>query len=163
MCYDEATKKERPCKVTWAKEAIDPRISPRAALELQLLIDKANVDVTLSGGLRQFSSCQATLHACGTAVDVKEINGRDIGDGPDPKPLAMPFVSHLQATARTLPSVQENLGPAGLFRSRIPGQPQTQFYNTSLQDAHNDHVHIGFRRSLGPDPFLDPIYRTLIR
>jgi hypothetical protein len=163
LCYDEKTKKERACKVTWSDEATDRRISAKAALAAQTLADRANVDLTLSSGFRQFSSCTATLHACGTAIDIKAINGHDVGKGTTPSEAAMPFVEHVQATARQMGNVQENFGPAGLFRSNGPGQPQAAFTNGGLQAAHNNHVHIGFRRSLGPDSFLDPIYRALVR
>jgi hypothetical protein len=163
LCYDKETKQERPCKVEWAEEASDRKISAKTALAAQVLADKANVDLTLSSGFREFNSCSATLHACGTAVDMSAINGHDVGQGTTPNQAAMPFVQRVQETARGMGDVQENLGPAGLFRSGSPGQPQTQFTNGRLQAAHNNHVHEGFRRSLRADTWLDPIYRALLR
>jgi len=163
LCYDKESKKERDCEVKWSKEASNRKISPLTGLTVQNLADKANVDLTLSSGFRSFTSCTATLHACGTAVDISEINGHDIGKGSEPSATALPFVKHLQNVLGSMENVQENLGPAGLFRSNKSGQPQAAFSNTALQNRHFNHVHAGFRRSVGSDPFLDPLYRTLLR
>jgi len=153
LCYDKQTKEARACKVTWSEANHSNRNVSTATMRMvQGIADRANVDLTLSSGRRQ-GSCAASLHNCGTAVDISAINGHDIGQMINgvgvTNPSAMPFVNQVQSVMKTMPDIRENYGPAGLFESKsASGGAQVQIYDDALQNAHNDHVHAGGQRYL---------------
>ena len=155
LCVDENGNWRR-CVVRWDEQASNTRISARTKLTIQDLADAADVDLTLSSGFRDFTSCVRTLHACGTAVDINRINGTRVDEA------SSDLVERVQSAARGFSDVQENLGPQGLFGSPRAGEPQYMFFNEELQNRHLNHIHIGFRRSLGSNRWVDPFAKALV-
>ncbi len=143
MCKDKDGN-ERPCKVEWSTaDDLDPNVKAKTLEVAQQIADKADVDLTLSDGLRPGNDCASSLHQCGLAVDISKINGVDVGTGQTANRDALPLVQRVQEAARSNSGVRENFGPAGLWKAPAGGGAQSPFSNDALEKKHKNHVHIG--------------------
>ena len=142
----------RPCNVTWSKpDRPNPDVTPETMAEIQALADEAELDLVLSSGRRP-GACTATssLHRCGRAVDISGvvIDGSlvDFGQGLGPGAVnvnALSYIGRLQGLASGRPNISQNLGPMGLWSSNARGTPMTAWYNSTRQNEHYNHVHLG--------------------
>ena len=93
----------------------------------------------------------------GEAVDIKAINGVDIGQGRTANPAAAELVRTVQGIAMGMAQVRESSGPLGLWKTAAPGEQATlrggvfgsvtyfaDVGASSLWPTHQNHVHIGF-------------------
>ena len=156
LCKDERGN-ERPCKVEWAAEASNTNVTPAMTKAAQAIADKADVDLLLSSGRRaEGDDCTESLHDCGKAVDIKGINGTDVGSPGQANPDAMDLVRRVQGVAMGMSEVRENMGPMGLWKAPASGRAQAligivigqvSFFTTdrarTLWNPHQNHIHIG--------------------
>ena len=121
LCKDEQGN-ERKCTVKWAKEARDTTITAETKAAIQQLADLADVDLVLSSGRRaKGSDCSKSRHNCGKAVDIKSINGVDVGQGHRANPAAAELVERVQGIAFGMSETRENFGPLGIWKRNAPG------------------------------------------
>jgi hypothetical protein len=162
LCKDK-NGNERECKVDWPPEASNRNITPQMQALAQRIAKTADVDLTLSSGRRgSGNSCAASLHNCGNAVDIKAINGVDVGQGTVANPAALSLVTRVQGVSLGMPDVRENYGPLGLWNTATPGsapqlmgvvQGNTSYFAPGRRPGawegvwndHQDHVHIGIQ------------------
>jgi RHS repeat-associated protein len=138
------TGEERPCRVTWsAADNPDERVDPRLIAHIQAIADLADVDLVLSSGRR--GSNPTSNHFRGLAVDIKTINGVDIGQGKYSNPAAMALVERVQGAAINVPGTRENFGPWRLYKSLKPGMFAPFGYGTALESQHQNHVHVSIQ------------------
>jgi hypothetical protein len=114
---------------------------------IQEIAGTAGVTLELSSGLRIGDKGN---HSTGRAIDIKAINGVDIGSGSLTNPAVAALVRKVQATAKAHPDVRENFGPAGLWKSARRGEEQLNFNDGSakrrmLQQHHMNHIHISIQ------------------
>jgi hypothetical protein len=91
------------------------------------------------------------------AVDIKKINGLEVGDEQGANPAAAGLVSRVQGIAMGMAQMREDYGPLGLWKRSTPGGTLTfrggvygnigYFADSGasgLWFSHQNHVHIGF-------------------
>jgi hypothetical protein len=141
---------KRPCKVELSAEGRGvgtklENLRPEVLKKLQELADAADVDL----GINFTTNGRHTDpgHAAGTAVDIGEINGDDIGDGKVTYPGMMELSQHVQSVAGRLgglksdPPFSGNLGPSGKFYgAEGPFRINTQ----RTREGHMNHIHLSY-------------------